>query len=92
MLVVQRVFRAKRTNLHEKYDYPKTPHVPGLHHTGIDEKIHQPVSTLDVGLTARMHRHHDDRNDSFQKLRAHVHSPVYFKPAASRRTKTEKYR
>ncbi len=22
MLVVQRVFRAKRTNLHEKYDYP----------------------------------------------------------------------
>ena len=28
MLVVQRVFRAKRTNLHEKYDYPlgrKTP-------------------------------------------------------------------
>ena len=24
MLVVQRVFRAKRTNLHEKYDYPLT--------------------------------------------------------------------
>ena len=24
MLVVQRVFRAKRTNLHEKYDYPRT--------------------------------------------------------------------
>jgi len=23
VLVVQRVFRAKRTNLHEKYDYPK---------------------------------------------------------------------
>ena len=23
MLVVQRVFRAKRTNLHEKYDYPR---------------------------------------------------------------------
>ena len=23
MLVVQRVFRAKRTNLHEKYDYPE---------------------------------------------------------------------
>ncbi len=23
MLVVQRVFRAKRTNLHEKYAYPK---------------------------------------------------------------------
>jgi hypothetical protein len=22
VLVVQRVFRAKRTNLHEKYDYP----------------------------------------------------------------------
>ena len=24
MLVVQRFFRAKRTNLHEKYDYPMT--------------------------------------------------------------------
>ncbi|MCB1555257.1 MAG: hypothetical protein KDJ14_15765, partial [Xanthomonadales bacterium] len=24
MLVVQRVFRAKRTNLHEKYDYPES--------------------------------------------------------------------
>ncbi len=24
MLVVQRIFRAKRTNLHEKYDYPRT--------------------------------------------------------------------
>ena len=24
MLVVQRVFGAKRTNLHEKYDYPET--------------------------------------------------------------------
>ncbi|MCK6422847.1 MAG: plasmid pRiA4b ORF-3 family protein [Aquabacterium sp.] len=25
MLVVQRVFGAKRTNLHEKYDYPNNP-------------------------------------------------------------------
>lgn len=25
MLVVQRVFRAKRTDLHEKYDYPEWP-------------------------------------------------------------------
>ena len=30
MLVVQRVFRAKRTNLHEKYDYPDMTVVFGL--------------------------------------------------------------
>ena len=30
MLVVQRVFRAKRTDLHEKYDYPMTQRLPLL--------------------------------------------------------------
>ena len=42
MLVVQRVFRAKRTNLHEKYDYPNQMAVQ--YHTAVivvthDEKI-----------------------------------------------------